>query len=68
MRRKKKRISRAYQIEDRHLHHALVEVCGAVLDDLDGNDLLCLQILALDDLTKGALSENVEDQVTILVA
>jgi len=59
---------RAYQIKDRHLHHALVEVSSTVLDDLDGDHLLCSEVLALDHLTEGALSKHIEDQVTILVA
>jgi hypothetical protein len=43
----------------------LVEVCGPVFDYLHCNDLLSLQILALHDLTKGALSEDIEDEVPI---
>lgn len=45
-----------YQVKDRHLHHALVEVRSPVLDDLDGNNLLGLQILTLDDLPECALA------------
>jgi hypothetical protein len=46
----------------------LIEVRRAVLDHLDGNHLLRLQVLALDDLAEGALAENVENQVAIPAA
>lgn len=54
-----------YQIQDGHLHHALVEIGRAVLDDLDGDNLLGLQILALDDLTECALAEHVKNKVAV---
>lgn len=54
-----------YQIEDGHLHHTLVEVGRLVLDDLDGHDFLCFEILALDDLAEGALTKNIENEVTV---
>ena len=54
-----------YQIEDRHLHHTLVEVGRSVLDHLHGNHFLRLQILTFDDLPKGALPENIQDQVAV---
>lgn len=56
---------RTYQIKNRHLHHTLVEVSCAVLDNLDSNDLLSLHVLALNDLAEGALAKNVEDQIPI---
>lgn len=55
----------AYQVQYGNLHHALVEVCCSVLDHLDGHDLLRLQVLALDDLTKGTLTQNIEDEVSV---
>ncbi len=58
----------AYQIQDRDFHHALVEIRCAVLDHLDSDDLLRLHILALDHLAEGALAENVQDQIAVLVA
>jgi hypothetical protein len=57
--------NRPYQIQYRHLHHALVEVCCTILDDFDGNDLLGLQVLALDNLAEGTLAENVENEVSV---
>lgn len=54
-----------YQVQYRHLHHALVEVRGAVLDHLDGHDLLCLQVLALDDLTESTLAQHIEDKIPV---
>lgn len=48
-----------YQIKDRHFHHTLIEVGRPVLDDFDCDHLLCLEILALDDLSECALAEDV---------
>lgn len=56
-----------YQIEDRHLHHTLVEVCCPVFDDLDSYNFLCLQILTLHNLPESALTKNVKDEVAILM-
>ena len=56
-----------HQIKHRHLHHTLVEVCCPVLDDLYCDNLLCLQILALDDLTESTLTKNIQDEVPVLV-
>ena len=55
------------QVQHRDLHHTLVEVGCLVLHNLDRNHLLCLQVLALDDLTEGALTKNIQDQVSVLV-
>lgn len=54
-----------HQIEDRHLHHTLIEVCCPVFDDLDCDNLLRFQILTLDDLSKCSLSQHIQDQVSI---
>jgi hypothetical protein len=54
-----------YQIEHRNLHHTLVEIGCAIFDDLDGHDLLGLEILAFDDLAKGALTQHIEDEIAI---
>lgn len=56
---------KSYQVEHRHLHHTLVEVGGAVFDNLDGHDLLRLEILTLDDLTKGTLAQHIENEIAI---
>jgi hypothetical protein len=53
----------AYQFQNRDLHHALVKVRRLVLDDLDGHNLVGLHVLALDDLPKRSLTENVQDEV-----
>ncbi len=55
----------AYQIENRYFHHALVEVRCPVLDNLDGDNLLRLQVLAFDHLPERALTEDVKDEVTV---
>jgi len=54
-----------HQVQDRHFHHTLVEVCGLVLDDLDGNNLLRFQVLALDDLSECPLAQHVQDEVPV---
>lgn len=54
-----------YQVKHGDLHHTLVEVGGAVFDDLDGHHFLGLEILALDDLSKGTLAQNVQDEVPV---
>ena len=55
------------QIQNRYLHHALIEVGRFVLDHFDSDDLLCFQILAFDYLPERALTEDVEDEVAVLV-
>lgn len=54
-----------HQVQDRYFHHTLVEVCGLVLDDLDGNNLLRFQVLALDDLSECPLAQHVQDEVPV---
>lgn len=53
-----------YELQDGDLHHALVEVSGLVLDDLDGDDLVGLHVLALDDLTERSLAKDIQNEVT----
>lgn len=53
------------EVEDRDLHLGLIQVCGLVLDDFDGTDLVRTHVLALDDLPKCTLAENVENQVPV---
>jgi hypothetical protein len=55
----------AYQVQDRDLHHALVEIRRPVLNNLDGDHLLRLQVLALDDLTERALPEDIENEIAV---
>ena len=45
----------------------LIEVGRLVLDHLDGDHLLRLEILAFDHLSKRALAQHVENEVSILV-
>lgn len=59
------RILGAYQIQHGHLHHTLVEVRSPVLHHLDGHNLLCLQVLAFDHLTKCTLTEHIQDKVPV---
>ena len=54
-------------LQNRHFHHTLLVVCWLVLDDLDSHNLVRLHILALDDLSKGTLAEDVQDEVAIAV-
>lgn len=56
-----------YQVQDRDLHHTLVEVRSAVLDNLHSNNLLGFQILTFDDLAECSLTQNVQDQIPIPV-
>lgn len=56
-----------YQLEDRDLHHRLLEVRRLVLNDLDRDHLVRPHVLTLDDLAKRALPEHVEDQVPVTV-
>ena len=56
------------QIEDRHFHHTLVEVCCPILDDFDSHDFLCLQVLTFYDLTESALTQDIQDEISILMA
>jgi hypothetical protein len=56
-----------YQIKHRNFHHTLVKVSRAVLDDLDSNNLLRLEVLTLDDLTKSSLAQHVENEVSVPV-
>ena len=53
------------KVQDGDFHHALVEVCCPVFHDLYCNDFLSFQVLAFDDLPKGALAKHVKDQITI---
>lgn len=55
------------EFENRHLHHRLLKVSRLVLDNLDGDDLMSLHVLTLDDLSKRSLSQHVQDQVPVLV-
>lgn len=54
-----------YQIQDGNLHHTLIEVGSLILDDFNGNNLLCFQVLALDNLSKGSLTKDVKNEITI---
>lgn len=54
-----------YQVQNGHLHHALVEIRCPVLDNLDGDYLLRLQVLTLDDLAKSALSKNIQYEISV---
>ena len=58
-------LSGTHKLEDGNLHHRLVEVRGLVFDDFDGDDFMRLHVLALDDLTKGPLTQNVKDEISV---
>ena len=53
-----------YQLKDRDLHHTLVEVCWFIFYDLHGNNFVGLHVLTFHDLPEGALTENVQNQVS----
>lgn len=50
-----------HQIQDRNFHFALVEISRLVFHHLDGTDIVCAHILALDHLTKSPLPEYIQD-------
>jgi hypothetical protein len=54
---------KSYHLKDRDLHHTLVEVRRLVLDNLDGHNLVALDVLALHDLAERALAKDVEDDI-----
>lgn len=56
---------RAYQVQDGHFHHTLVEVRCSVLDNLNGYHFLCLHVLALDNLPESALSKHIENKIAV---
>lgn len=56
-----------YQVQNRNLHHTLIEVSSAILHHLDGYNLLRLEVLAFHYLTEGSLAENIKNEVTIFV-
>ena len=55
---------KTYQLQDRDLHHTLVEVRRFVLHYLDRNYLMSLHVLALDYLSKCSLAQNIQNQVS----
>jgi hypothetical protein len=52
------------QFQYGNLHHALVEISGLILNDLDRHYLMCLHVLAFDNLPEGPLAKNVENQIS----
>ena len=58
----------AHQIQHRYFHHALVEIGGPILDDFHSDYFLGFEILTLDYLPEGALSEDVKNQIPIPTA
>ena len=46
-------------LEDRHFHHALVEIGWLVLDYFYSHDLVIRHVLALDDLPERALAQHI---------
>lgn len=57
----------AYQVENRDLHHTLIEVCGAVFHDFDSHDFLSFEVLAFDDLPESTLPKDIKDQIAVLM-
>lgn len=60
-------VSRVVLIVERpqniYFHACLTEICGLVLDDLDGDRPPSIHVLALDNLAKRASSQHVDDNV-----
>lgn len=54
-----------YQVEDGNFHHTLVEIGGLIFHNFDRHNLLGLEVLTFDYLTKGSLTQNVENQITV---
>ena len=52
-------------LEHGDLHHTLIEVGGLVLDDLDRDNFVGGHVLTLDNLTEGALTQDVEDEILV---
>lgn len=53
-------------VQDRNLHHALLQIGRLAFDDLDCNDLLRHHVLALCDLAKRAVAQNVKHEIAAL--
>lgn len=51
------------QIKDRHLHLRLVQVRRLVLDNFDGANVVCPQILTFYDLPESALAQYIQNQI-----
>ena len=45
----------------------MIEVRGPVLDNLDGNNFLCFQILTFDHLTERALAKDIQYEIPVFV-
>lgn len=58
-------VGNTYQIQDRNLHHTLIEIGRSVFDDLDCHNFLRLEILAFNDLSKRSLAEDIENEVAV---
>lgn len=54
-----------YQIQYRDFHHALIEICRLVLDDLDSHHFLRLQILAFHHLAECTLAQHIENEIAV---
>jgi hypothetical protein len=54
-----------YKIKNRDFHHTLVEICRPVFYHFDGDNLLRFQVLALDNLAKCTLTENIENEIPV---
>jgi hypothetical protein len=52
-----------HELQNCDLHHALLKVRRLVLDYLDRDNLVCLHVLTLDDLTERSLTQDVENEV-----
>jgi hypothetical protein len=54
-----------YKIQNRHFHHTLVKVGRFVLHHFHRHNFLSFEILTLDDLSKGTLTQDIENKVPI---
>lgn len=52
-----------YEIQNGDFHFALIQVGRFVLDDFDSDDIMRPHVLALDNLSKRALTQNIKNEV-----
>ena len=53
----------AHHFKNGNLHHALIEIGGLIFYHLDCHDFVGLHVLAFHHLPKGALAEDIKNEV-----
>ena len=54
----------AYQFQNSDLHHALVKISWLIFNHLDSDDFMRLHVLTLYDLTKRALAQHIQNEIS----